>query len=135
MRLSTHQMEEADQMCQQVAFIVQGKLVANDTPRNLKLVHGQYTYSVTLEGQLGQQGNHPPSDVTLSMDSPGDQAKLAEVGWRWAWCARSIRARRPSKRSLSTLRASARRSEKGSAYAPSHDTCHGAQRRAGYLAR
>ena len=40
MRLSTHLMEEAEQLCRQVAFIIQGKLVANDTPHSLKLAHG-----------------------------------------------------------------------------------------------
>src|SRR5437763_5115354 len=50
--LTTHLMEEADQLCQHVAFIVNGQLVANDTPRNLKLAHGQRALLVTLdEGQ------------------------------------------------------------------------------------
>lgn len=39
--LTTHLMEEADLLCQRVGFIVNGRLVASDTPRNLKLSHGQ----------------------------------------------------------------------------------------------
>ena len=74
--LTTHLMEEADQLCQQVAFIVDGRLVANDTPRNLKLAHGQRSLAVTLNSQ---NGNDPLHEVTLSMDNPGDQAKLAEL--------------------------------------------------------
>src|SRR5690348_14532356 len=67
--LTTHLMEEADQLCQQVAFIVQGRLVANDTPRNLKLAHGQRALVVTLvNDQPGQNGHSPLNEVTLSMD-------------------------------------------------------------------
>jgi ABC-2 type transport system ATP-binding protein len=73
--LTTHLLEEADELCQHVAFINQGNIVANDTPRNLKLAHGQRTLLVTLSEA---QGNHLLSDVTLSMDSPDDQARLAQ---------------------------------------------------------
>lgn len=38
--LTTHYMEEADQLSDHVAFIAQGKLVALDTPRELKLRYG-----------------------------------------------------------------------------------------------
>ena len=41
--LTTHLMEEADLLCEHVAFIANGKIVADDTPRNLKLAHGQAT--------------------------------------------------------------------------------------------
>jgi len=34
--LTTHYMEEADQLCDRIAFIDKGKIVALDTPRNLK---------------------------------------------------------------------------------------------------
>lgn len=73
--LTTHVLEEADQLCQHVAFINQGRIVANDTPRNLKLAHGQRTLLVTL-GE--RQTSNPLSEVTLSMDSPDDQARLAQ---------------------------------------------------------
>ena len=89
--LTTHLMEEADQLCQQVAFIVNGRLVANDTPLNLKLAHGQRSLAVTLDGQPGQDGNTPLNEVTLSMDDPADQAKLAE--WMAAGQVRAIHSR------------------------------------------
>jgi ABC-2 type transport system ATP-binding protein len=77
--LTTHLMEEADQLCQQVAFLVDGRLVANDTPRNLKLAHGERVLEVTLgDGQPSQHGSGPLNEVTLSMDESADQAKLAE---------------------------------------------------------
>jgi ABC-2 type transport system ATP-binding protein len=89
--LTTHLMEEADLLCQRVAFIVDGRLVANDTPRSLKLAHGQRSLIVTLDGQPGQNGNEMLSEVTLSMDSPGDQAKLAE--WMAAGQVRAVHSR------------------------------------------
>ena len=77
--LTTHLMEEADMLCEHVAFIVDGRIVANDTPRNLKLSHGQRALSVTLNADSqGQNGNSPLSEVTLSIDDPTDQARLAQ---------------------------------------------------------
>ncbi len=73
--LTTHLMEEADQLCQHVAFIVDGHLVANDTPRALKLNHGQRSMSVTVENMLSS--NNEQNELTLNMDNPGDQAQLA----------------------------------------------------------
>lgn len=45
--LTTHNMFVADELCDRVAFIVDGKIVALDTPKNLKLKYGQP--SVTVE--------------------------------------------------------------------------------------
>ena len=77
--LTTHLMDEADQLCQQVAFIVDGQLVTNDTPRNLKLAHGQRALLVTLEeGQYCENGNRSLGEKTLSLDDTTDQQRLAE---------------------------------------------------------
>lgn len=46
--LTTHYMEEADQLCNRVAFLSEGRIVALDTPGNLKTVHGQNHVNVTL---------------------------------------------------------------------------------------
>ena len=45
--LTTHNMFVADELCERVAFIVDGKIAALDTPKNLKLKYGQP--SVTIE--------------------------------------------------------------------------------------
>lgn len=45
--LTTHNMFVADELCDRVAFINEGKIVAMDSPRNLKLKYGQK--SVKLE--------------------------------------------------------------------------------------
>lgn len=77
--LTTHLMEEADQLCQHVAFIVNGRFVANDTPRNLKLSHGQRVLSVMLAEDLhASNGNGQYSETTLSLDDPADQQLLAQ---------------------------------------------------------
>lgn len=38
--LTTHYMEEADRLCQHVAILDHGRIMAMDTPRNLKGIHG-----------------------------------------------------------------------------------------------
>ena len=74
--LTTHLMDEADQLCQQVAFIVNGKIVANDTPRNLKLTHGERVLMVTLT-EHGQNGHSALQDMTIKLDDPADQQRLS----------------------------------------------------------
>src|SRR5690349_10124660 len=47
--LTTHYMDEADQLCDRVAFLSEGRIVALDTPGNLKTAHGQKQVNVTLD--------------------------------------------------------------------------------------
>jgi ABC-2 type transport system ATP-binding protein len=47
--LTTHYMEEADQLCSRVAFLSDGRIVALDTPNALKVAHGQKSIRVTLD--------------------------------------------------------------------------------------
>ena len=80
--LTTHLMEEADELCQLVAFIVNGQLVANDTPRNLKLAHGQRTLLVTVDQSSDahkQQSKAQLQEISLSLDNAADQAQLARL--------------------------------------------------------
>ncbi|MBU1149099.1 ABC transporter ATP-binding protein [Patescibacteria group bacterium] len=44
--LTTHNMFAADELCNRVGFIVDGKIVAIDTPKNLKLKYGQPTATI-----------------------------------------------------------------------------------------
>ena len=78
--LTTHLMDEADQLCQRVAFIVNGKIVANDTPRNLKLTHGERVLMVTLT-EHGQNGHSALQDMTIKLHDLADQQRLS------AWMA------------------------------------------------
>lgn len=70
--LTTHYMEEADEICDRVAFMSAGKIVALDTPRELKLRHGKGVHSATV--LLADREEH-----TIHLDDTGDSRRLA--GW------------------------------------------------------
>ena len=46
--LSTHYMEEADQLCDRIAIIDYGKIQANDSPKSLKAALGNYSVTFTI---------------------------------------------------------------------------------------
>jgi ABC-2 type transport system ATP-binding protein len=72
--LTTHLLEEADQLCGCVAFIVNGCIVANDTPQNLKLSHGKRALKVILSDPIHAD---QLSQLMLSMDESEYQQYLA----------------------------------------------------------
>lgn len=47
--LTTHDMEEADELCERIAIMHEGRVVALDTPRGLKQTHGPRSGEGTLE--------------------------------------------------------------------------------------
>lgn len=65
--LTTHYMDEADELCDRVAFLSQGKIVALDAPRELKLRYGQRTATVLLDTR---------DEHNLALDDPNDAAQL-----------------------------------------------------------
>jgi ABC-2 type transport system ATP-binding protein len=68
--LTTHYMEEADQLCRRVAFISEGAIIALDSPRELKLQHGRREARVLLADR---------TEHTLALNDPAQAARLA--GW------------------------------------------------------
>ena len=68
--LTTHYMEEADELSDRVAFLSAGNIVALDTPRELKLRYGSRTATVLLRDRR---------EHTISLDDPRDADRLA--GW------------------------------------------------------
>ena len=68
--LTTHYMEEADDLCQRVGFMSEGKLVALDEPRELKLRYGQRTAKVLLKNR---------EEYEIRLDDPEDARRLE--GW------------------------------------------------------
>lgn len=70
--LTTHDMNEADELCQRVAFLADGKLVALDTPRALKL-------SLDDRPPVLEVVLDDGSDVRLEIDRPRDAARLQEL--------------------------------------------------------
>jgi ABC-2 type transport system ATP-binding protein len=67
--LTTHYMEEADQLCRRVAFLSEGKIIAMDTPRNLKLKYGERKARVILDDG---------SEHLLSFDEAADAARMEQ---------------------------------------------------------
>ena len=65
--LTTHYMEEADELCRRVAFLSEGRIVALDTPDNLKMVHGQKSLKATLAN--GER-------LTIALDEEGAGKQL-----------------------------------------------------------
>jgi len=65
--LTTHYMEEADELCDRVAFLSSGRIVAVDSPRELKLRYGERTATVLLETR---------EEHTVGLDDPQDAERL-----------------------------------------------------------
>lgn len=76
--LTTHNMEEADDLCQRVAFIKEGELKAMDTPQNLKIQHGKRAVVITLVNQqkvvAPLSNSQALQQVLLSLDGTEIQA-------------------------------------------------------------
>jgi fluoroquinolone transport system ATP-binding protein len=71
--LTTHNMFTADELCDRVAFINEGRLVAMDTPRNLKLQHGQNSVQV-------EYGNGDAfKTASFALDNPEDKAAFTQL--------------------------------------------------------
>ncbi len=71
--LTTHNMYAADELCDQVAFIDEGRLVAQDSPRNLKLKYGKKAIKVeyTSNGQIKSE--------ILFVDRDEDRYRLSQL--------------------------------------------------------
>ena len=57
--LTTHVMQDADELCDRVAFIVDGKIALIDAPKALKLAHGQRLVRVEYRDGLSHQKEYP----------------------------------------------------------------------------
>ena len=67
--LTTHYMEEADELCDRVAFLSQGKIVAMDAPQQLKLRYGERNAIVMLKNR---------GEETVKLNDPADARRLAD---------------------------------------------------------
>lgn len=75
--LTTHLMEEADALCNRIAFLRAGELVANDTPLALKLAHGRREVVVRLARPVGTDPAGQP--LVLNMADPATADHLAAL--------------------------------------------------------
>lgn len=71
--LTTHNMFVAEDLCDKVAFINDGKIVAMDTPRNLKLQYGEKSVKV----EYAENGK--VNTVTLFLDNEKDKKHFREI--------------------------------------------------------
>ena len=70
--LTTHNMQVADDLCNRVAFIVDGKITLIDTPRELKLRNGEKSVRVEFRNNgLLQHGDFPLQGI-------GDNPQFSE---------------------------------------------------------
>lgn len=60
--LTTHDMHEADELSNRVAFLNEGEIVAMDTPEELKLKYGSRTVKVRRRSEAGVQEEVVPLD-------------------------------------------------------------------------
>ena len=62
--LTTHYIEEAETLCDRVAILSRGRLIALDSPNNLKKIVGEYVVEfITPEGKLVQQICRNPEEA------------------------------------------------------------------------
>ncbi len=71
--LTTHNMFTAEELCDHVAFLYEGAIVAMDTPKNLKLQYG--TQSVQIEYREKDQAQR----AIFFMDRPEEKKRLSDL--------------------------------------------------------
>ncbi|GAB4279836.1 MAG: ABC transporter ATP-binding protein [Coriobacteriia bacterium] len=71
--LTTHDMHEADELSDKVAFINEGEIVAMDTPENLKLQFGTRAVRVRLRADGGVR------EEIIPLDDEGASQRVAEL--------------------------------------------------------
>jgi ABC-2 type transport system ATP-binding protein len=69
---TTHNMEEAEELCHRIAFLDQGKIVETDTPEGFKTRYSEPLVRVVIEGQEGRETR------LLRLDQEDHRALLAE---------------------------------------------------------
>ncbi len=72
--LTTHDMFEADELSDRVAFVNDGEIVALDTTENLKLKHGKRSVKVRLRDENGVA-----REESTDLSDPANAARLAEL--------------------------------------------------------
>jgi ABC-2 type transport system ATP-binding protein len=69
---TTHNMEEAEELCDRIAILDQGKAVGIDTPEGFKMRYAEPLVRVVIEGPEGRQTHW------IRLDAAADKAFLAE---------------------------------------------------------
>lgn len=66
--ITTHNMFDADQLCDRVALLHQGTIKALDTPANLKLQYGEKSVRITTNGGIEQEQIFPLENLGQNPD-------------------------------------------------------------------
>ena len=77
--LTTHYMDEAEKLCDRVAVVDHGKVIAQGTPAELiASLHGEHVVEFAVNGDAG--ASSPPLDPQGLLDVPSVQSARAESG-------------------------------------------------------
>lgn len=71
--LTTHDMVVADELCDRVAFLVDGRIAAEDRPEALKLAHGRRAVRLTWTGDEG------PEEAEFSLEGLADNPSFLDA--------------------------------------------------------
>lgn len=71
--LTTHNMFVADELCDRVAFIIDGEIHLIDSPRNLKLKYGEKMVAV----EYGEEGKLQKENLSLLLEE--DKKRLSQI--------------------------------------------------------
>lgn len=72
--LTTHLMNDVDELCDRVAFMADGKIAEIDTPKNLKLKHGQRNVEVEYSN-----GDNEIIKESFELDNLGENAGFLNI--------------------------------------------------------
>lgn len=75
--ITTHNMETADDVCDRVAFINEGRIAGIDTPRNFKLSLGEH--NVKVEYREGEGRSSRVAEVRLDLTDTADRDKFLKL--------------------------------------------------------
>ena len=74
--LTTHDMTVADQICDRVAFIIDGKITLTDSPRNLRLQHGKRRVKVEYHND---GASSPAQQAEFPLDGLGENSEFLNL--------------------------------------------------------
>lgn len=75
--LSTHYMEEADELCDRIAIVANGELVAIDTPERLKRSVGRDTINVEVQNLTPDQSQRLRSSFKSALQVDGNHLRIS----------------------------------------------------------
>lgn len=72
--LTTHQMHDADELCDRVAFLADGQIMAMDSPRALRLAHARRSVEVAYTGATGSE-----EKASFNIEGLGDDGEFLRL--------------------------------------------------------